>query len=174
MLWISVVLAGAPPTIMGLPFVPSACSAAWFKFPIVALIAQVCRPGRCWRSHERHSSVWLPRLLPINSCHSSKITVSRLLNSSSAFGLLSNRVSDSGVVTNISGGDLSCFVRSLLLLSPLRMPTRNGQFITSIGSRIARARSRLSARSGVRYSNRIPLRSAVSVSIRAMGPITAA
>ncbi len=88
--------------------------------------------------------------------------------------LLSSRVSDSGVVTRIWGGDFSCFERSLLLLSPLRMPTRKGQRISVIGSRIARARSRLSARRGVMYSSRMPGWSPVSASIAAIGPITAA
>ena len=46
--------------------------------------------------------------------------------------------------------------------------------MVSIGSRIAKARSRLNARSGVRYSKRIPVQSVLSANILAMGPITAA
>ena len=116
---------------------------------MVALMAQVWSWGRSCRNQLRHSSVWLPRLLPINSCHSSRITVCSWPNSSSALALLSSRARDSGVVTRICGGALSCLVRSLLLLSPLRMPTRIGQPIASIGSRIASDKSRLRARKGV-------------------------
>jgi hypothetical protein len=116
----------------------------------VALIAQVRRPGRSRRNQLRHSSHWLPRLLPISSCHSSSTTVSRLPNSSVALAPASSTDSDSGVVIRIWGGWRSWRLRSALAVSPLRMPTRNGQSIASIGARIARARSRLSARSGVR------------------------
>ena len=54
------------------------------------------------------------------------------------------------------------------------MPTRSGQPMASIGSEIARARSRLRARSGVMYSRRNPLGEELCSNIRAIGPITAA
>ena len=54
------------------------------------------------------------------------------------------------------------------------MPTRKGHRISEIGSRIARARSRLRARRGVMYSSRMPGWSPLSASIRAIGAITAA
>ena len=137
-------------TMCGVPGpMPNAASAASWRLPIVALIAQVRRPGRWLRSQLRQSSVWLPRLLPISSCHSSSTTARRPANSSGALGLASSRLRDSGVVIRISGGVRSCRVRSLLGVSPLRMPTRSGQPMDSIGCWIARARSRLRARSGV-------------------------
>ena len=54
------------------------------------------------------------------------------------------------------------------------MPTRKGHRISEIGSRIARARSRPSARRGVMYSSRMPGWSPLSASILAIGAITAA
>lgn len=71
---------------------------------MVALIAQVRSPGRCPRSQLRASSVWVPRLLPISSCHSSRITVSSPANSCAAVRFASSTESDSGVVIRIWGG----------------------------------------------------------------------
>jgi hypothetical protein len=79
---------------------------------MVALIAQVRMPGRWLRSQLRQSSVWLPRLLPINSCHSSITTARRPANRAGALGFASSRLSDSGVVIRISGGLRSCLPRS--------------------------------------------------------------
>ena len=145
---------------------------------MVALIAQVRRAGCSRRSQPRQSSHWLPRLLPISSCHSSSTTACRPANSCGALGLASSTDSDSGVVIRISGGVRSCLVRSWLLVSPLRMPTRSGQPMAWIGSLIARARSRLRARSGVITSRcrRPGAWVAVRRSARssAIGPITAA
>jgi hypothetical protein len=118
--------------------------------PIVALIAQVRRLGRSARSQLRQSSACTPRLLPISSCHSSSTTACSEANSSGALALASSRLSDSGVVIRIWGGVRNCLVRSWLGVSPLRIARRSGQPMASIGAWIARARSRLRARRGVR------------------------
>jgi len=135
---------------LGSPRRPTAALAASWRLPIVALIAQMRSSGRWLRNQLRQSSHWLPRLLPISSCHSSSTTASRLANSCSAALPASSTERDSGVVIRIWGGWRSWRARSALGVSPLRIPTRSGQPIASIGRRIARARSRLRARKGVR------------------------
>ena len=138
-------------TIRGAPAPqPTAARAASSRLPIVALIAQVRSPGRSCRSQLRQSSACTPRLLPISSCHSSSTTACSAPNSSGALPLASSRLSDSGVVIRIWGGERSCLPRSWLLVSPLRIASRRGQPIASIGAWMASARSRLRARRGVR------------------------
>ena len=169
-----------------LPFcqrpIPVAAWAASWRLPIVALIAQVRRPGRSRRSQPRASSHWLPRLLPISSCHSSSTTASSPANRAVAAGFASSRQSDSGVLIRISGGWRSCLLRMVLLVSPLRIATRNGQPMSRLGASIARARSPLRALRGVITSSRRPravlpfgvCACACWASISAIGPITAA
>ena len=62
------------------------------------------------------------------------MTVCNPSNNSFAFRLLINTQSDSGVVTKISGGLLSCLARSVEDVSPFLVPTRIGHCIAWIGS----------------------------------------
>ena len=121
-------------TILSVVLIPNACSVASSIFPIVALSAHVCSSGCSCLSQLNANSVWLPRLLPINSCHSSRITVCNPINISLAFRLLSSTHNDSGVVTKMSGGFLSCLARSDVDVSPFLVPTRIGHCIALIGS----------------------------------------
>ena len=91
---------------------PRAARAASSRLPIVALIAQVRSAGRSCLSQLRQSSHWLPRLLPMSSCHSSITTACSPSNSCGAFGLANRTLRDSGVVIRISGGVRSCLLRS--------------------------------------------------------------
>ena len=140
---------GAPVIKHGSHPSPRACRADSSRFPIVALIAHVWSCGRCCRNQLRASSAWIPRLLPISSCHSSRTTVSSVLNSASQWRLASRTHNDSGVVIRISGGFLIWRLLSALGVSPLRIPTRRGQPIASIGCCSATAKSRPNALSGV-------------------------
>ena len=90
-----------------------------------------------------------PRLLPINSCHSSTTTRAVRPSCSCASARAISRLRLSGVVTSTVGRRSACFARSLLPVSPLRAPAVHAGARSGKGSFSARSVSAASARMGV-------------------------
>ena len=146
-------LASLPCTKMGLVAaglgVGISTSIACCKLPSVADKPQVISAGCHLRNRAKANCSCTPRLLPINSCHSSTTTICKLANVAAASGRVSNRVKLSGVVMSAVGKRLDWRVRSALLVSPVRSPTLQSRFNSVIGAIKARSVSAASARIGV-------------------------
>ena len=128
---------------------PSNTARAVSRLPSVAESPHVRSAGRHVRSRARQSSVCTPRLVPINSCHSSTTTASRSAKKARASGW--ERRSDrlSGVVMSAVGGFLSWRPLAWLETSPVRRSTVHGRPRSTSGARRACSVSAASARSGV-------------------------
>ena len=115
-------------------------------------------------SRSRETIRCAPRLVGASAWISSMITVSTLASVSRAADV-SIKKRDSGVVIKMSGGLRTSCLRSLLDVSPVRMPTVGSTNISpnrsaacwmpTIGARRFFSTSKASARSGEMYSTRV-------------------
>ncbi len=128
---------------------PHSTRIASSRLPSVALRPQVTSAGFQRRKRARASWAWTPRLLPINSCHSSTTTNATPVSSSRDFSRVSISVSDSGVVTSTVGMRRSCRARSALGVSPVRSPMVHAGARSRSGAARALVVSEASARIGV-------------------------
>ncbi len=135
---------------------PSSTWRARSRLPIVADTPQTRSSGRQRRSRASASCTCTPRLLPISSCHSSTMIMSRLRNCSSAAALLIMSVRLSGVVTRVAGMLRVWRARSLAFVSPVRAPMRHSGISSAAESSSARCVSAASARIGVIHRTRKP------------------
>ncbi len=124
-------------------------SIACCKLPNVADKPHVISTGCQRRNRANASCNCTPRLLPINSCHSSTTTICKLVNISAASGRVSKSVKLSGVVMSAVGSRLDWRARSALLVSPVRKPILQFRLNALIGAINARSVSAASARIGV-------------------------
>lgn len=143
----------APRTITrGVRTACSSASCASARLPSVADSPHTCNAGRQPASRARASWVWVPRLLPSSSCHSSTTTSRSRASVSRASARVSSSDRLSGVVTSADGRRRFCRLRSADGVSPVRSPTVHGTPRPDTAACRARAVSAASARIGVTQS----------------------
>ncbi len=106
-------------------------------------------PGARAASRARPRASWSPRFVPARACTSSTTAQLTPPNSSGASGKESMRARLSGVVSRMLGGASRWRRRRLAGVSPVRVSTVTGRFMSATGARRLRAMSVASALRGL-------------------------